>query len=146
MTDKLKCSRFFAKPANLHQAGILSMNARNLNYISRYNPRHLLPMVDNKLTTKRLAEKAGVAVPKLIGVVRFPSDIKNLAGLLTELDDFVIKPSSGSGGKGILVIIHRDGKDYIKANGDRLTQADISRHVSNILSGLYSLGGKQMWP
>lgn len=56
-------------PSRLNESGILNMNSRNLNYIARYNPRHLLPLVDNKLTTKRMAEKAGVDVPKLIGVI-----------------------------------------------------------------------------
>ena len=142
MAKRLGLLNHFATPSSLRQAGILSMNARNLEYVTHYNPRHLLPMVDNKLTTKRLAEKAGVAVPKLIGVIEYQSDIKSLPDILDMIDDFVIKPSNGSGGKGILVITHRDGDDYIKASGDRLSKDDISRHVSNILSGLYSLGGK----
>lgn len=129
-------------PHRLKAAGILSMNARNLNYISRYNPRKLLPLVDDKLTTKHMAEKAGVDVPKLIGVIEFQSDIRNLEALLMPLQQFVIKPAKGSGGKGILVITSRDGDKFVKASGDQLTLDDISRDVSNILGGLYSLGGK----
>ncbi|WP_067521816.1 alpha-L-glutamate ligase-like protein [Endozoicomonas ascidiicola] len=129
-------------PAQLETAGILSMNARNLNYISRYNPRSLLPLVDDKLTTKRMAEKSGVDVPKLIGVIEYQSDIRKLKDILEPLEQFVIKPAKGSGGKGILVITSRDGDRYVKASGESLSFDAVSRDVSNILGGLYSLGGK----
>lgn len=132
----------FTTPARLNEAGILSMNSRNLNYISRYNPRRLLPLVDDKLTTKRMAEKAGVDVPKLIGVIEYQSDIRKLKSLLEPLQQFVIKPAKGSGGKGILVITGRDGHRFVKASGESLSFNAISRDVSNILGGLYSLGGK----
>ena len=118
------------------------MNARNLEFVTKYNPRRLLPLVDDKLSTKRMAEKAGVAVPKLIGVIEYQSDIKHLGKIIDGIDDFVIKPANGSGGKGILVITHRDGNQYVKASGDSLDPEDVNRHVSNILGGLYSLGGK----
>lgn len=132
----------FSTPAQLEAAGILSMNSRNLNYISRYNPRHLLPLVDDKLTTKRMAEKAGVDVPKLIGVIEYQSGIRKLKSILEPLEQFVVKPAKGSGGKGILVITGRDGDHYVKASGENLSFDAISRDVSNILGGLYSLGGK----
>ncbi|WP_257283368.1 alpha-L-glutamate ligase-like protein [Endozoicomonas sp. SESOKO1] len=131
-----------ATPSRLKESGILSMNSRNLNYISRYNPRRLLPLVDDKLTTKRMAEKAGVDVPKLIGVIEYQSDIRKLKSILEPLEQFVIKPAKGSGGKGILVITGRDGDRYVKASGESLSFNAISRDVSNILGGLYSLGGK----
>ena len=133
---------FFTTPSRLREAGILSMNSRNLDYISAYNPRRLLPQVDDKLTTKRMAEKAGVDVPHLIGVIHYQSEIRQLKQMLAPLSEFVIKPTKGSGGKGILVITGRDGDRYVKASGDSLTFDDINRHVSNVLGGLYSLGGK----
>ena len=132
----------FATPSQLHSAGILSMNSRNLDYISQYNPRRLLPLVDDKLITKQMAEKAGVDVPELLGVVRYQSEICDLKTMLAPLTEFVIKPTKGSGGKGILVITDHDGDQYVKASGETLSFQDINRHVSNILGGLYSLGGK----
>lgn len=132
----------FAAPAHLREAGILSMNSRNLDYVIKYNPRRLLPKVDNKLTTKHMAKEAGVSVPELLGVVSMQSEIKGLGQLLEAHEHFVIKPAQGSGGKGILVITGRDGERYVKASGDTLEFEDVNRHVSNILGGLYSLGGK----
>jgi alpha-L-glutamate ligase-like protein len=62
--------------------------------------------------------------------------------LLDRHDSFVIKPSRGSGGKGIKVIIGRRDTAFVKSSGEEVTRPEIKRHVSNILSGLYSLGGK----
>ncbi|WP_461537067.1 alpha-L-glutamate ligase-like protein [Spongorhabdus nitratireducens] len=134
--------KWFARPHALLDAGVLSMNRRNLCYVSRYNKRSLLPLVDDKLSTKRLAEKAGVAVPKLLGVIQYQHDVQQLHKLLDHLSEFVIKPANGSGGKGILVITGRDGSDFVKGSGEKLGFADVKRHVTNTLGGLYSLGGK----
>ena len=50
-------------------------------------------------------------------------------------------PSPRGGGKGILVITSRRDDLFLKANGTELDIDDIRRHASNILSGLFSLGG-----
>ena len=133
---------FFANPFKLSQLGILGMNRRNVDFVHAYNPRNLYPNVDNKLKTKILAEKAGISVPKLYGVIEFQHQVKNLSAVLQDYSEFVIKPSKGSAGKGILVVTGKEKDTWIKASGTRLTQIDIDRDVSNILSGLYSLGGQ----
>lgn len=133
---------FFISPKKLKELGIVGMNKRNVQYIAEHNPRHLFPLVDDKLKTKMLAEKAGLSVPKLIGVMRVQKHVKELIPFMKDYESFVIKPAKGSGGKGILVIAKREGSDFITANGQRLTENDLHRHSSNILSGLYSLGGR----
>lgn len=130
-----------ASPRQLKQAGIVGMNMRNVVYIAQNNPRHLYPRVDDKLQTKILAEKAGIAVPKLLGVVRYQHHVRQLPTFLAEQKAFVMKPSKGSGGKGILVISTRDGANYVKPSGSVMTDLDVGRHASNTLSGLFSLGG-----
>ena len=117
------------------------MNERNW-FIARYNQRKLYPLVDDKLKTKLLAEQRGLAVPKLYGVVREQHEVETMGELLAKYDSFVIKPSRGSGGKGIKVIVGKRDDVFIKSSGDEVTHLDVTRHVSNILSGLYSLGGK----
>lgn len=118
------------------------MNRRNIGYIGRYNPRHRYPLVDDKLKTKLVAAKARLNVPQLLHVIRTQHGIEGLPALLADLSEFVIKPAQGSGGKGILVVVGRDGDDFIKSSGARIRIADVKRHVSNTLSGLHSLGGR----
>jgi alpha-L-glutamate ligase-like protein len=127
----------------LREKGVLGMNRRNADYTLRYNPRCLYPLVDDKLRTKQLAESAGMAVPELYGVVEIERQVASLPALLHGHSDFVIKPARGSGGNGIVVIDGRSRDRYRKASGMLMDEAEISHHVFNILSGMYSLGGYQ---
>ena len=133
---------FFLSHRQLKSLGVLGMNSRNIEYVARYNPRHLYPLVDDKLNTKKAAHQAGVSVPKLLGVIDTQRQLRNLSVLVEPLQKFVIKPTRGSGGKGILVIAGRDFGYYLKSNGSKLQLLDLHRHINNVLSGLYSLGGK----
>ena len=126
----------------LRHAGVLGLNERNVSYISRYNKRENFPLVDHKLKTKKAATAVNLPVPELLGVIASPAQLKTLPTLLKELHSFVIKPARGSGGKGILVVNHREGEQFFKPSGALLTHSAIRHYVSNILSGVYSLGGK----
>ncbi len=125
----------------LREQGIVGMNQRNADYVMTYNPRRFYPMVDNKLNTKRLALKAGIAVPELYGVFEMVHDLRNLTNILAPYKSFVIKPAHGSGGNGILVINKTKSGRYRKTSGQLLTGQDIAYYVSNILGGEHSLGG-----
>lgn len=128
-------------PTRLQDKGIIGMNRRNIRYIGRYNSRKLYPLVDDKLKTKLLAEKYAITTPKLIGTVSTQFGVKHISAMLAGHNGFVIKPAKGSGGKGILVIEKVIDNEFVKPSGAHLTITDVERHVSNILSGLYSLGG-----
>ncbi|WP_372972983.1 alpha-L-glutamate ligase-like protein [Marinobacter sp.] len=128
-------------PFRLRKAGILGMNERNVSYIARYNDRRAYPLVDNKLKTKLLAEEFDIKTPRLRQVVRQQHEISHFSDMAVDLEGFAIKPSKGSGGKGITVIQRREGDQYVKASGAHITLGYLERHLSNILAGLYSLGG-----
>lgn len=126
----------------LHGRGVIGMNRRNIHYIARYNNRRLYPLVDDKLRTKLLAEEHGIATPGLIGTIRSQFEVARVARLVGDRKGFVIKPAKGSGGKGILVVEHQEAGGYVKPSGRVIDRNGLERHVSNILSGLHSLGGK----
>lgn len=127
--------------SHLRRRGVLGMNQRNIDYIGRYNPRRLYPLVDDKLKTKRLALDAGLSVPELVGVIESQHQVRELGRMVVDAPGFCIKPAKGSGGKGILVITRQQNGEFYKPNGQSLTLPELERHVSNILAGLYSLGG-----
>lgn len=133
--------RLFASPRRLRELGVTGMNDRNINLIARLNPRRLYPLVDNKLQTKRLAEAHGIPTPGLIGAIETQGDLRGFGDLVGERSGFAVKPAKGSGGKGILVVTERREDSFVKASGVELDIDEVRRHASNILSGLFSLGG-----
>lgn len=118
------------------------MNRRNIDMVQSKNPRKFFPLVDDKLLTKQIAQKAGIAVPVLIGAIDSQSQVKNFLSMVEGYGGFVIKPAHGSGGKGILVIVRREEHLFYKSCGTPLDSETVKKHLSNILSGLYSLGGR----
>ncbi|MES0873036.1 alpha-L-glutamate ligase-like protein [Sinimarinibacterium thermocellulolyticum] len=134
--------KWMASPRHLRRLGVLGMNARNALYIGPNNPRRFYPRVDDKLLTKKLAIDVGIAVPELYGVVETQHGARRIDRILDGRSDFVIKPARGSGGDGIIVITGRIGSSYRKASGVPLGLDELSHHISNILSGMYSLGGQ----
>ncbi len=128
-------------PGKLKRAGVVGINARNADYIMRYNKRKLYPLVDDKLQTKKIAEEAGMAVPKLYGVLRTQRDVKFLQETIKDLDDFVMKPARGSGGDGIVVISGVTPKGLRRHDGRIMSYDEVAYHASTTLSGQYSLAG-----
>ena len=135
--------RFFLTPGELREMGVVGINMRNARFVLPNNPRKLYELVDNKIRTKQLAEERGISVPETYGIVRNPYDMSRLGTMLGDRDSFVIKPARGSGGKGILVITGKEDGMYHKPSGARLSLADVKHHISNILAGLFSLGGRR---
>lgn len=131
----------FATAKKLEAAGVLGINQRNCDYTLMHNSRSLYPLVDDKLRTKKIMLDAGLRVPDLYGVVEIEHQISELNDFLSSYRDFVIKPAQGTGGDGIIVITGRVGDRYRKTSGKLMTSQEMGHQVSNILSGLYSLGG-----
>ncbi|MFA6602860.1 MAG: sugar-transfer associated ATP-grasp domain-containing protein [Candidatus Shapirobacteria bacterium] len=123
----------------------LGKNERNKVYL-RKNSSEGRRIADSKLKTKRLLDKGGVGVPKLLarfkswkGVEEF--DWTQLTG------NFVVKPATGYGGEGIIVIRRgkqdRDSQNMVwqKMDGITVETEEIKRHCGEIISGRYSMHG-----
>ena len=126
----------------LRKLGIIGMNRRNAEFIMPYNQRSFYPLVDNKIITKQRAVASHIPVPELYGHIELEHQSQHLDALLSHHKEFVIKPACGSGGNGILVIAGKNSNGHFrKANDSLVTLEQIKHHISNILSGMYSLGG-----
>jgi len=126
----------------LKQLGVIGMNRRNAACILDHNPRARFPLVDDKLRMHALCDEIGVPTPRVYTVVASHSELRRLPELLGKHDDFVIKPNRGSAGRGVLVIVGRAGGCFIRHNGERLSADALRQHLSDVLSGMYSLGGR----
>ncbi|MEO0769805.1 MAG: alpha-L-glutamate ligase-like protein [Cyanobacteria bacterium J06649_4] len=142
MLSTLKSSLKSLWLSQRRQQGILGINGRNIEYIFPGNPRRLFPQVDDKLKTKEIARELDVPVPETYGVIRFQNQVKDLSEIIAGKSSFVLKPTGGSGGDGIVVIKDvKDEDDYRKPSGTSLSMGDLQYHVHNILSGMFSLSG-----
>jgi alpha-L-glutamate ligase-like protein len=126
----------------MRQAGVLGLNRRNGDFILKLNHRSLYPLVDDKVICKQRLQEQGLAVPRLINVVRSLRAASHIDELLNDNHEFVIKPANGSGGNGILVITDRKADYFVDSDGVLVQHADLEHHITNVIGGLYSLGGQ----
>ncbi len=126
----------------LKKRGILGINRRNADFTLLVNPRKYYPLVDDKLLSKQLAIQKGIKVPELYGIIRYHHEIRKVLENVSTHDQFVVKPSMGSGGEGIIVIVGHCKDQFEKASGETISSEDLMHYISGILSGLYSLGGQ----
>jgi alpha-L-glutamate ligase-like protein len=128
--------------AGMRRAGVLGLNCRNGQYTLRYNQRRFYPLVDDKVLCKRRLQERGLAVPDLIGLVEFNRQAARLEEVIGEYREFVIKPANGSGGSGILVITDRKADYFLDSDSKLVMKEDLAHHLTNVIGGLYSLGGQ----
>ncbi|MCF7836751.1 DUF1704 domain-containing protein [Candidatus Gracilibacteria bacterium] len=123
----------------LKDHGVLGINSRNLEYLKPFNRKKAVRMADSKLATKQFLSTRGVPVPKLIAAIRSYQDLEKF-DFSTLPESFVLKPNAGYGGEGIVVITEKilDGV-WQKIGGDKITEADLREHISDILDGEYSI-------
>jgi len=136
---KFMTTRLWAWPWQLRRSGVLGINERNLDYLFELNPRSSYRLVDDKVVTKTLCKKQGIPVPETYAVIDRFGDLQNLPQVIGDREEFVVKPASGAAGRGVLVIVARQGELFKIAKGQILSLADLRYHISTTLSGLYSL-------
>ncbi len=121
-------------------SSILGLNARFQEYAFPYNSRRGKGIAASKLLTKRVLAASNIPLPKLY--VRFsnPRTVVDFNwGTLP--DSFVLKPSRGLGGEGIVVVKKRarDDAGWITTQRKRVTVDDLKLHTFDILEGAYSI-------
>jgi alpha-L-glutamate ligase-like protein len=128
--------------AGLRRTGVLGLNRRNGEYTLKYNRRRFYPLVDDKVLCKQRLLDRGLAVPELIALVEFNRQAAHIEELLGDHREFVVKPAHGSGGSGILVITDRRADYFVDSDGRLVLHDDLAHHLTNVIGGLYSLGGQ----
>lgn len=128
----------------------LTKNERNKIYL-RKNSAKGRAIADSKYKTKRLLEKAGVGVPKLIARFRIASEVEAY-GWQELMGNFVVKPVSGYGGEGIVIVRKKmqilkpkieteQENKYQMMDGKVITIDELKNHCQEILAGRFSLHG-----
>jgi alpha-L-glutamate ligase-like protein len=117
---------------------VIGINKRNLDYIYPSNSRRDFLLADDKILTKEVLTRAGVPLPETYRIYGHFFELLHLEKDLGPYQDFVIKPSQGSGGGGVIIITGR-GETYWKGiGGATYTTAGLKKHISDIIFGVYS--------
>ncbi len=125
----------------------LTKNERNKVYL-RKNSAEGRAVADSKYKTKKILDKAGLGVPKLIKRFKTNTGVEDYNW--SELEgNFVIKPVSGYGGEGIIIVRKKISNDKFQMSnakwqimdGKIIESADLKLHCREILAGKYSLHG-----
>mgnify|MGYP001390156694 CR=1 FL=1 len=117
----------------------LGMNARNFLYILPYNKKGPKRRADNKLRTKTTLIKNNINTPELLATFTSNDSVRNFTW--TDLPkSFVVKPSRGYGGSGILLVKKWDGERGFVESDREFSVDDLESHILDILSGVFSLG------
>ncbi len=116
---------------------VLGMNARNRLYTSQ-NSARARQICHSKFATKKLMQAKDIGAAKIIAIINNHEELNQFNWHKLQ-DNFVIKPSNGSGGKGISVFTKRLDKDsVIDTMGRAWSQEDLFLHCLDILEGKYT--------
>ena len=126
-------------------SSILGLNARAAQFSYNYNSLPAKKRADSKIQTARVLKRADILTPKIYQKLRKPEDLIGFAW--EDLPScFVIKPSRGLGGEGIVIIKKKltsrklTQHVWVTSQKQRLTQEDLNLHSLDIIEGAYSLG------
>lgn len=122
------------------RAEVYGINRRNLSLVYPNNARRHYPLADDKLLAKERFAAAGVPVPETLAVCEGLFAVPGVVEALRGRSRFVVKPASGSGGGGILVVGEWDAAEgcWRRAGGERLTPRTLGRHLADVVFGVHS--------
>lgn len=125
----------------LKSRDILGLNARDQIY-GKLNSSQAKNFCSSKFAAKVLFENKDIPTAQTYGFLATNEDVNDFEWeKLTK--NFVIKPTNGNAGKGVLIIRTQqpDGKHWLDALGRSWDLDDIKLHCFDILDGVYSTYG-----
>jgi len=119
---------------------ILGMNAR-YRY-TKMNPPSARKYGFSKLLTKELIEELKLEAARVYHIFHNMQDLQDINWEAIPTP-FVIKPASGSAGKGVVIIKQKiPGRTaWLNQDSQVLTEEDVELHIANILDGEFSTWG-----
>ena len=119
---------------------LLGINARNSLYVSR-NSRKAKAIARSKYATKILLNDNNIPSAEIYGILGTDEDVNDFNWQKLE-GDFVIKPTNGHAGTGVIAFRNKVNSQYwLDVLGEKWDEDDIKLHCRNILAGQYSIHG-----
>ena len=106
--------------------------------IDKRNPKEILETMD-KLEEKARLREAGVPIPETFLILETEEDIERYSQWLgNQTMGFVVKPSKGHGGSGVLVVNRRVAQRFILTSGKGVEASYLIMHANRIIEGAYT--------
>ncbi|MBP9760170.1 MAG: aspartyl protease family protein [Candidatus Pacebacteria bacterium] len=115
----------------------LGLNARNYLYIRPNNKRSAKVRADDKLLTKERLIQHKIPTPKLLTVFRSLHEVR-VFDWTNVKNSFVLKPSRGYGGGGIILVRKWNGTSG-RRSGTDIGVSELEAEIFSILDGAYSI-------
>ncbi len=122
------------------ESSVLTMTVRNREFVDKYNPPGLMALL-GKDAAKSLLLPLGIPVAQTYMVLKELSDMARFHEWLGERNSFAMKPGSGYGGEGILLVLGRDGSRF-STNLGPMEASQIEARAIQILDGEFHGGQK----
>ena len=120
---------------------ILALNKRNRETVFRYNPSSVFPLI-SKDKMKAAFHQMGIPTPATYALISEKRELPFARKVMTEQESFVIKPSSGLGGEGIVVVdrlnLGEEGEPIYRAKGREFSLVELETHLKMVLEGQFS--------
>lgn len=121
--------------------GVYGLNKRNRDLVAPQNPPRLIALAKDKVACKKALEALGIPTPREIAVIRSPGEVDRLFPLLEQQEHgFVMKPSRGALGRGVMLFARAEGDGIFPLHGPRMGRHDFQFFVASIVSGEYTSG------
>ena len=117
---------------------VFGMNRRNVELVYAYNRRRDYPLADDKIVCKEILREAGIPVSPTVAICRGLFEVDAVLEDLAQRENFVVKPASGSGGDGILVLGRRLEQGWETPKGRPVGLDELRQHLANITFGAFS--------
>ncbi|MBN1538607.1 MAG: hypothetical protein JW939_00545 [Candidatus Thermoplasmatota archaeon] len=106
--------------------------------IIKHNPKEALETID-KVHEKVKLREAGIPIPTTYLIIETEEDLERFnVWLRDRKEGFVIKPSKGHGGSGVLVVSRRVAQRFILPSNRGVESSYLLRHVQRVISGHYT--------
>jgi len=115
----------------------MGLNARE-KYIKKLNNRDSFKLANDKIYSREILEQFEIRVPKILGLLERRKDLLEFDFKILP-KEFVIKPSHGSKGNGILVLKHYKDDVYQKVDRSFVKEKELRKHIISIIDGIFSL-------
>jgi alpha-L-glutamate ligase-like protein len=123
----------------INPSDILGMNARNRLYVP-LNPKFSKSICHSKYATKVLLLNEGIPTPDVYGILTSQEEV-NEVNWDQLIKDFVIKPTNGHAGKGVIAFRKKVRDEWIDVVGRHWSEEELRIHCLDILEGQYSSHG-----